>query len=120
MRNFVDPNGTAWEVFEVQRASPRPESVRPGLEDGWLTFQSASEKRRLGHYPAGWQSLSDAELSMLCRQGLPVTFARSSSSTVLAGSMSATSKPATMPGLAELSLLRKRTHASGEDPKPQR
>ena len=47
MRSFVDTSGTTWEVFEVRRASQRENSVRPGLEDGWLTFQTSDEKRRL-------------------------------------------------------------------------
>src|SRR5690242_15409499 len=97
MRNFVDSSGTAWEVFEVRRASHRPESVRPGLEDGWLTFQSASEKRRLGHYPPGWESLSDGELSMLCRRGLPVTLNRRA-----VDNLPPEPHP---PGLAEMGLL---------------
>ena len=108
MRNFVDANGTTWEVFEVRRASQRPESVRPGLEDGWLTFQSGQEKRRLGHYPPGWEALSDGELSLLCMRGLPVTRTRRA--------VDLLPSPGQRPGLAEMSLLLKVSErAKGKD-----
>ncbi|MBA3670479.1 MAG: hypothetical protein H0W68_00470 [Gemmatimonadaceae bacterium] len=67
-REFTDERGVRWEVWEVHptlterrhAADPaweesterrkidegRP-SLAPGLRDGWLAFQSASERRRL-------------------------------------------------------------------------
>ena len=65
-RTFEDSAGTVWEVFEVHRASEAPRGVSPGLERGWLSFVSPSEKRRLAPFPAGWQAASDRELAQLC------------------------------------------------------
>jgi len=47
-------------------------TVSPGLENGWLTFESAAEKRRLAPIPAGWEDLGDAGLEELCQRGRPV------------------------------------------------
>lgn len=41
-------------------------TLTPGLEGGWLVFESAAEKRRLTPIPSGWDSRSDAELEELC------------------------------------------------------
>ena len=40
--------------------------IAAGLSRGWLAFESAGDKRRLAPVPAGWESLSDAELEALC------------------------------------------------------
>ena len=64
-RQYRDPGGTEWEVFEVHRLNDRPNSVRPALSSGWLAFVSAGEKRRLPQYPAGWMELPDSELEDL-------------------------------------------------------
>jgi hypothetical protein len=47
-------------------------TVTPGLESGWLTFESAAEKRRLAPIPAGWEDLDDAGLEQLCQRARPV------------------------------------------------
>ena len=41
---------------------PRHSPVSPGRENGWLTFQSGEEKRRLSPIPPGWATAGDAEL----------------------------------------------------------
>jgi hypothetical protein len=48
--------------------------VSPGLELGWLVFESAFERRRLAPIPSDWERLSDDELSALCARAtaLPV------------------------------------------------
>lgn len=55
-----------WEVFEVQRASEAPRGVSPGMERGWLTFASATGKRRLAPFPAAWETVAETELERLC------------------------------------------------------
>jgi hypothetical protein len=47
-------------------------TLSPGLEGGWLAFESGSERRRLVPIPEGWDTCSDAELEELCRQARPV------------------------------------------------
>lgn len=51
----------------AERRARQESKVRlgDGLERGWLTFESADEKRRLAPIPSGWDSLSDEELRRL-------------------------------------------------------
>ncbi len=44
-----------------------PQLLTPGLESGWLCFETASEKRRLTPIPPQWESCSDEELERFCR-----------------------------------------------------
>jgi hypothetical protein len=46
--------------------------VKPGCERGWLTFETAREKRRLAPIPSGWAALSRWKLELLCRAAQPV------------------------------------------------
>jgi hypothetical protein len=39
--------------------------LTPGLETGWLCFESGSEKRRLSPIPPGWEQAPDEELETL-------------------------------------------------------
>jgi hypothetical protein len=94
-RQFEDEHGSSWEVWEVhpavverrlnadRRAVPRVTPDRRGagtdvrfpipreLEGGWLTFQTATEKRRLSPIPSHWMALGDEELAELCRRARP-------------------------------------------------
>ncbi len=65
-RTFEDSAGIEWEVFEVHRASEAPRGVSPGLEKGWLSFVSASQKRRLAPFPASWETATARDLEQLC------------------------------------------------------
>jgi hypothetical protein len=52
-------------------------SVLPGLEDGWLSFESWKEKRRLiPPFPPGWRDLPTCELRRLCERAALVTSPR--------------------------------------------
>lgn len=64
-RQYRDPSGSVWEVFEVHRHTDRATQVRPALMSGWLAFVSASEKRRLPDYPSDWADFGDDELHEL-------------------------------------------------------
>ena len=81
---FRDAHRVEWQVGEVipdriaavraRHGSPRAavtpgrsRPVLPGLERGWLFFESWWEKRRLpAPYPADWETLAPAELERLC------------------------------------------------------
>jgi hypothetical protein len=68
-REFVDLRGLRWDVWEVrvrERAGVR--QVRPELREGWLTFESEMEKRRLAPIPEGWTELSSDALARLCEK----------------------------------------------------
>jgi hypothetical protein len=61
--------GQRWEVWEVRRGARgggRP--VSPHLTRGWLTFESAVEKRRLAPIPEGWDQLPAEALAQLCEE----------------------------------------------------
>ena len=51
--------------------------VRPGMEQGWLTCQSPTERRRIVPAPPRWELMSDAELDALCARADVVPSVRS-------------------------------------------
>jgi hypothetical protein len=79
-RQYRDEQDVMWQVWDIHpievarqlRAhadadhSPARMAVSGELVGGWLCFESAREKRRLWPIPAGWEELSDAELTALC------------------------------------------------------
>ena len=68
-REFLDPQGRRWEVWEVHpRVGTRP--VLPELVEGWLAFESSWEKRRLAPIPAGWLDLPADALHKLSQRAL--------------------------------------------------
>ena len=82
LRGFVDSMGIEWRVWEVvpsrasMETSPRTKS-RTSLSatpyaDGWLCFESSSEKRRLAPIPSGWELGGPSEMSALLSQATPV------------------------------------------------
>jgi hypothetical protein len=60
-RTFTDRNGTEWQVWDIVPGT----KVRHSLAGGWLTFESATEKRRLAPIPLYWVHAEDAELARL-------------------------------------------------------
>ena len=86
---FRDVRRVEWQVCEVSRRQieahrerreaewqQRPQRTRwsllPGLEDGWLSFESWWEKRRLAPYPADWRELPTVTLEQLCERAIVV------------------------------------------------
>ena len=71
VRDFVDANGVAWRVWPVTPEALQPKTAAEDYlgdyGDGWLCFESKSERRRLAGYPRDWERLSDAELCSLLR-----------------------------------------------------
>jgi hypothetical protein len=66
-RLFVDEHGVRWDAFAVLPTTDAPGLMRlpEPYQQGWLCFESATEKRRLGPIPEEWQSVSDDELRRL-------------------------------------------------------
>lgn len=66
-RIFRDARGTRWDVFAVYPDARR--SVQWHLEapysEGWLCFDSASQKRRVSPIPDEWYRLSNQQLAQL-------------------------------------------------------
>ena len=78
MRTFIDSSGVRWDVWEVRRdhvagfgLTHHP--VAPELEDGWLCFASAGQRRRLARYPDDWRRMSIDQLAALCEQAEQVS-----------------------------------------------
>lgn len=80
LREFKDHSGKTWRVWDVypsirgnapepgtddtsQLAAPFPNRA---LSDGWLCFESGSEKRRLAPIPSGWEVCGTPALELLC------------------------------------------------------
>jgi hypothetical protein len=65
IREFTDSNGVTWRVW---RTMPRTGSIyAEHLRNGWLTFESESDRRRLAPVPAGWADAAPARLELMCR-----------------------------------------------------
>ena len=71
--------GVPWDAFAVMpSAEPRGLARLPEqYQNGWLCFESATEKRRLGPIPADWQTVSDEALRRFRDAAQPVTQRRS-------------------------------------------
>lgn len=59
----------------MEQIHPRAANERTlgAFSEGWLTFDSAVERRRLAPYSPAWMSLSDAELAEMCRNATPAS-----------------------------------------------
>ena len=87
LRGFTDSTGVEWRVWEVipSRAAIGTSAVtqsRTSLSstpyaNGWLCFESDSEKRRLAPIPSGWELGSPGEISELLLQATPVQLRKS-------------------------------------------
>ena len=68
MRQIRDAAGIEWMVYEVNPVISEwraADSLPDGYRNGWLCFESQTEKRRLMPLPAGWQELPIEQLSAL-------------------------------------------------------
>lgn len=77
VREFTDSKGIEWRVWDVtpehMHPATRTEDFMSSLQDGWLAFESATDKRRLAApYPADWTSYRIPELEALCSQAKSV------------------------------------------------
>ena len=75
MRQIRDAAGTEWMVYEVNPVVSEwraAESLPDGYRNGWLCFESQTEKRRLMPLPAGWQELPTERLSALLSSAVQV------------------------------------------------
>ena len=66
-REVEDEHGVRWAVFAVHPSNPAGiASLRERFREGWLSFDSGKETRRIAPIPAGWSELADADLLGLC------------------------------------------------------
>lgn len=61
---MTDLEGRLWRVWDTR--PEKPQLVRPGYENGWLSFETDDgEKRRLVPFPAEWFAMDEAALAEL-------------------------------------------------------
>ena len=77
VREFTDSKGLEWRVWDVRpehmHPATRTEDFLSNLQDGWLAFESPTEKRRLeAPYPTDWTSCRIPDLEALCRKAKAV------------------------------------------------
>ena len=69
---FKDGAGRSWRVWHTAPGmDTHRTTLPPEWKDGWLTFESTGEKRRLAPFPAEWESLPPQRLELLCRMAQP-------------------------------------------------
>lgn len=68
MREFEDADGVTWKVWSTM---PMPQAVAISFRAGWLTFQSATARRRLSPIPEDWETAIDARLCEYCDGAQP-------------------------------------------------
>jgi hypothetical protein len=56
-----------------ERRVRTPGLLTPGLESGWLCFETHDEKRRLTPIPPGWDAAPEGELETFFLNARPVT-----------------------------------------------
>lgn len=80
VRDFVDIKGVKWKVWPVTPSAIRPKTAAEDYlgdyGDGWLVFESNSERRRLAQIPSNWDNLSDNGLVQLLKTAAVVTTRR--------------------------------------------
>ena len=69
IHEFVDSRGVRWRVWSIIPSNAR--AVNPELRDGWLAFDSGTERRRVGPIPKEWEQMSPERLELLCRLASP-------------------------------------------------
>ena len=69
-RTFTDARGIWWDVFAVYPESRQvPRSALKGpFQQGWLCFDSGTEKRRLSPIPEDWRTVSHEVLEQLAER----------------------------------------------------
>ena len=76
VRDFMDEGGTKWRVWPVLRSSIHPKTAAEDYlgdyGDGWLCFESTSERRRLARFPEDWDKMPDGDLCKLLSKAVVV------------------------------------------------
>lgn len=74
--------GAEWRIWDVRptaaRRLGRVNATAAGMEEGWLCFESETEKRRAAPIPQGWDGWTEAELRACLEAAEPVVRRRPS------------------------------------------
>lgn len=73
-RIFDDIRGKRWHAFAVHPSSATVEraALPESYRQGWLSFESSTEVRRVAPIPENWEQLSIEDLRILCHSAGPV------------------------------------------------
>jgi hypothetical protein len=65
----------AWKGSDRRSSADRRRAplVAPGMQAGWLVFDSGAERRRLAPIPPAWEARPASDLERLCERAVPVT-----------------------------------------------
>ena len=64
-REFIDSANVLWRAWATYPTVGKV--LSQGFENGWITFESQIECRRLAPIPSGWEDFSDARLLLLLK-----------------------------------------------------
>jgi hypothetical protein len=67
---FVDSSGVTWRVWRTIPTSRT--SLSGEFENGWLTFESPTGRKRLTPVPSNWETASPDRLELMCRAATEV------------------------------------------------
>ena len=65
IREFTDSSGVRWRVWSTIPGYAMP--IDSDLRDGWLSFDSGTERRRVSPIPKAWDQMPAERLDLLCR-----------------------------------------------------
>lgn len=73
-REFTDDAGRIWRVWDTRPVSANAlRSVSPTFAEGWLTFESETERRRLAPIPTEWEEASPDLMVSWCGRAVAVS-----------------------------------------------
>lgn len=88
-RDFTDEHGELWHVRAIRPESldrrvaddpmltvPTRTGIKvqdPAMMNGWLAFESPTQRRKLAPIPAGWHKMDERELRTLLSQAIVAT-----------------------------------------------
>lgn len=87
LREFRDRAGVEWRAWDITPERMHPATMREmflgrhvDFQEGWIVFESATERRRLAPYPIHWADMSEDELEALLHVAKPTPKRTSESS----------------------------------------
>jgi hypothetical protein len=71
VRDIVDEDGTPWKVWAVTGSAIHPKTAAEDFlgeyAEGWLCFESPTQRRRLARFPQDWDRMADKDLLRLAK-----------------------------------------------------
>jgi hypothetical protein len=73
LREYTDKDGTPWRVWDVYLTPRGAASSTRQFADGWLCFESPTEKRRLAPIPREWELCEGSLLEEMCARASSIS-----------------------------------------------